>query len=357
MNYDLLKMREQYFAQQSNNQRKGNSASNFFLFSALKPGDALKFRFVEDADKNNNFFWRKRATRTLKFNGVVSNGQHYDGEVYVDVPAFNLKAGEIDDTIPVECQFKSSDDVIQQLIKPMWNGTEEGEAMYRKFSRKETFLYQGFVRAEGYETKLYRFLFSKKLSDQVQACITDDEQIKAFPYAPVDPENGRDFTLRVKLENGRKDYSSSSWGLSTNPLTEAEHKYLSENGSFNLIDFLPKRPTEEQLNIMSDMVEVICNDGAFNFDAWGSVFKPNNVFKDSEGQIKFRAAASSTDAEIPAKSEPVVPKSEMAMVFKPKTVSTHEVNEAISANTTTVTANNVNDMVASLMAQFNQPSN
>lgn len=357
MNYDLAQMREQLLAQQSNNQRRSDSSSNFFPFSKLKAGDAIRIRFVEDGDETNQFFWRKRATRTLKFNGAISNGQFYDGEVYVDVPAFNLKVGEVDNTIPPECQFKSEDDVIQQLIKPLWNGTEEGEATYRKFSRKETFLYQGFVRSEGYETKLYRFLFTSKLNAQVQSCITDEEQIRAFPNVPVDPENGRDFNLKVKLDNGRKDYSSSSWALSTSPLTDAERKFLEENDKFILRDFLPKRPTSEQLEIMAEMFNSICNDEPFNFDKWGTVFKPNNVFKGAEGQVKFRASSNSSDTEIAPKVEMPAMKVEASVSLAPKSITTKEVNEAISANTTTVTAGNVNDMVASLMAQFNQPSN
>lgn len=352
MIYDLKTIKETYFAEKNNTKRDTNESSNFFSFSKLSNGDVVRIRFVEDMN-NPQFQWFgiKRAVRQLVFNGAVSNGQFYEGEVVVEVPAFNLKKGETDETLPPEYQFKSEEDTIQQLIGPLWDGSEEGTARYQKFKRKESFLYQGFIHTEGYEPKLYRFLFSSNLNSIINSC-TDDEQINAFPTVPCHPVDGREFVLKVKMENNRKNYSSSSWALSKNELSDTEKKYIDENGTYNLLDYIPKKPTQQQLEVMADMFQAVCNEESYDFDKWGSILKPSNCFRDSTGLVKFRYNNQSTDTELPKSVATQVEAPTTSAITMPEKISTVEVNNAIETNTVNIDNSNVNELVANLMSQF-----
>ena len=353
MIYDLKTIKEQYFANQKKS-TKNSDSQNFFSFSKLKDGDNVRIRFVEDTNDNSNiWFGRKRATRKLVFNSAISNGKFFEGEVVVEVPAFNLKKGETDATLPEEYKFTSEEDTIQQLIGPLWDGTEKGQTLYRKFKRKETFLYQGFIHSEGYETKLYRFLFTTELNKIIESCM-NDEQMDLFKELPCYPEKGRDFILKAERENNRRKYSSSTWALSSSPLTDAERKYLEENGSYPLLNYIPKKPTQEQLQVMADMFHAICNEEPYNFDTWGTIFKPNNCYKDSDGNVKFRYSTNESDdssEEIKSVASFVETPS-TSTIQPPEKISTVELNNAMAENSVTVDNKNVNDLVANLMSQF-----
>lgn len=341
-------------ARQGNNANGERSGSKFFQFSKMAEGSSVRIRFVEDADANNQFFWRTRAVRSLKFSGLTHGGQFYEGDIYVDIPAFNLKKNEVDNTLPADRAFTSAEDPIQQKIQNLWNEGEAGQETYRKFKRRSACVYRGFVREEGAETKMTYFIMSSQIQPKIEKAISDPEQIEAFPELPVDPTNGRDFILKCVNKDGRRNYEMSDWSLKTSPLTPDELTVM-QNDLDPLYNLLPKKPDLKQLEAMEQIYDAIVADEPFDYDKWGKIFKPNNVFEDSDGKIQIRTgntgASSSDDV---AEAAPVATTAPSFAVSQPPAqITTQEVNSAIKENTTTVNASNVGDMVANLMAQFN----
>ena len=275
----------------SQRQTSNFDSSSIFSFSKLEIGDQIRIRFVDDGEPND-FFWRTRSTRTLSFDSLkLANGTMLDNRVFVSVPAFNIKKGDVNlSNLPEDYLYYSNDDVINTKIKPLWDGTEEGTKLYNKFGRSERYVFQGFVRADGYETKLYRFVINKDLFNVIYSFITDDE----IEHTPSDPIYGRDFILKVTKKianiNGKpqevKDYSTSKWSSNESPLTDAENAWLASNQPYVLKNFIPARPTAEQEQAMLELFEASFNSEPYDVARWGKIFKPDNIFFDEQGNIK-----------------------------------------------------------------------
>ena len=192
MTLSLQEMRAKMERKDSSATQNQSGNSDIFKFSDLKPGDEVRIRFIEVADTTNSFFWRERHTRTLKFNSLLlPNGETMIKDTYVSVPAFNLKSNETSmDDLPAEYLYKSTEDVIQQKIKGLWiDGDKTSQALYNKFGKKVTYLFQGFIHSPGYEQKLYRFLITKDLFNLIKTFMNDSE----IDDVPCSVMNGRDF--------------------------------------------------------------------------------------------------------------------------------------------------------------------
>lgn len=285
----LAELRAKVAAQKS--ATNSTTSSSIFSFKNLKIGDSIHVRFVEDGEQND-FFWRERYTRSIQFNSLLlPNGERVANKVWVTIPAFNLKKGDVNvGNLPENYLYESSQDPIQQKIKNFYDGTEEGTALYNRFGRKRTYVLQGFVRAEGYETKLYRFILNPDLFNTIYSFIKDDE----IDDMPTDPELGRTFIINVSKKianiNGKptevKDYSTSKWSSKITPLTADEQSYLNANGSFVLKNFIPSKPSTEQELAMLELYEASYNEQPYDVTRWGKIFRPDNIQLDVNGMIK-----------------------------------------------------------------------
>lgn len=380
-----------------NSQKQTNNydSSSIFSFSKLNPGDQVKIRFIDDGEEND-FFWRPRCTRTLRFNSILlANGEVVDNKTYVSVPAFNIKKGDVNiSNLPENYLYYSNEDVINTKIKPFWDGTPEGQAIYNKFGRTERFIFQGFIRSEGYENKLYRFVINKDLFNVIYSFITDDE----IEHTPSDPIHGRDFILKVTKKianiNGKpqevKDYKTSKWSSIETPLNENEKKWLEENSPYVLKNFIPSKPSVEQEKIMVEMFEASYRDEPYDVAKWGKIFKPDNVFFDELGNIKdLKNNSTMTDSQNIApkyetsvenntSTQPVVQESSsvnqsisidsltkdqimallnqsntVAQEAKPVEIPTQNVTQLINQHSESVAGDNPQDVIANIMNKFN----
>lgn len=352
----LEEMRAALLAKQSGQGSQKSSNSKFFSFTKLQAGDKVRVRFLQDVDPNNQYFWRVNAVRSLVFNGLISGGQFIDGEIKVDVPAFNLKKGEVDNTLPEEYRFKSEDDPIQQKIQNLWNEGPTGQEIYRKFKRRESYIYRGLVRSDNSESKFQYFSFSSKIQPLIQMAFTDEEQFQMYKDLPVDVVNGRDFIINVTEEAGRKSYTTSKYSLQTSALTQEELDLIKQDEyQVPLTEYISKKPTLEQLEVMTEMYEALTNDQPFDYDKWSPQFKPKNAYKDSNGSIQIRSygdnSSKDEEEETPSPKATTVEYNNTSIV-PPTQITTEEVNKAMSDNTVKVNNDNVNDMVANLLAQF-----
>ena len=132
MALDLAQMRAMINA--SKNKTTSYDSSSVFSFKKLNVGDQIRIRFIDDGEQND-FFWRTLCTRSLSFDSIrLANGSIVQNKTYVSVPAFNIKKGDVNiSNLPENYIYYSNDDVINQKIKTLWDGTEEGSKRYNKF--------------------------------------------------------------------------------------------------------------------------------------------------------------------------------------------------------------------------------
>lgn len=331
MALNLKEMRAKMESKNASMQFQNTSgSSDIFKFGDLKVGDEVRIRFVEDADTTNSFFWRERHSRTLRFDSLLlPNGSTMMKDTYVSVPAFNLKSNETSlDDLPQEYLYKSNEDVIQQKIKGFWiDGDKTSQALYNKFGKKVTYLFQGFVRSPGYETKLYRFVVNKELFNLIKTFMTDSE----IEDVPCDVVNGRDFILKVSEKNAVingsntkvKDYvTQSKWSSKVTPLTDEEKAFLETNGAFDLKKYLPKRPTAEQETIMLEMYNASYDGNPYDIKNWASTYRPDNIRLDQDGNVKLKEgeATANLGTEIPQQTAYAQPAYQQVHIVQPKQV-------------------------------------
>ena len=297
-------------ARVNNAQKSQNNFDNstIFSFSKLKAGDEVRIRFVPDGDPNNDFFWRVRSTRQIPFNSIkLANGTILNNRCRVSVPAFNLKKGDQNlSNLSADYLYESTDDPIQQKIKGFWGDSQESKDLYYRYAKRDTYVYQGFIRTPGYETKLYRFIISKQVHELIYSFMSNSE----INDIPSDPVHGRDFILRVNEKSAPingvmtivKDYSKSSWSYSESSLTDGELAWLSENNPWILSNFISKRPSADQEQVMLELYEASYNGEPYDVNRWLNIFKPDNVQFDEFGNIvdKKDGTTAQTAAEIPS---------------------------------------------------------
>ncbi len=352
-----------------------NLGGTIFPFNTLKAGDTVTIRFINDGE-DNDVFWRERRTRTFEFPSVKqANGQVIYNRCFVDVPAFNLKYDEvIYSDLPEDYLYKSEDDVIQKRIKGFWGETDEEKALYYKFARRKSYVFQGFVRS-GYENnkalepnKLYRFYIGEDLFNAIKTFLNPQMGINCMP---TDPENGLDFILSVTSKKSGnkefKDYSISQWARANSSLTNDEKTALEINKPFVLKNFIFKRPTAEEENVMMEMFEASYNSEPYDVVKWSKFFKPNNVFFDADGNIKD--LKSNTNATTQARE---IPTSQVQQ-FVQETVSTTvqqpivqqtvvqqptmTAPQIISQHTEAVSGENPKDVINSILGKYNIQTN
>ena len=131
---------------------------------------------------------------------------------------------------------------------------------------------------------------------------------------PTDYARGLDFRVSKTSKGGYADYSTSKWARKETALTEAEATAIDSQGLYNLGDFLPKKPGEEELKVMKEMFEASVDGQAYDVDRWGSYFRPAGMQK-PEGTAPapvMAAAASATATPVEVSAPAPTPVAEMA---------------------------------------------
>jgi hypothetical protein len=85
--------------------------------------------------------------------------------------------------------------------------------------------------------------------------------------------NGTDFRLIKTTKGQYADYSTSNWARKERGLNEQELEAVSKHSLFNLNDFMPKRPSKDELVLIKEMFEASVNGELFDQDRWGSFYR------------------------------------------------------------------------------------
>jgi hypothetical protein len=266
----LKEIQAKLLAQQANKDRAKNG-SGFGGDNAIYPfwnnpeGSSATMRFLPDGDESNDFFWLERLIIKLPFPGV--KGDSAGKAVEVQVPCTDM--------------WKANTCPITAEIRPWWKD-KSLEDMARKYYRKKSYLFQGFVTAnpnkEDQEpaNPIRRFIINPSVFDIVKSILMD----KDLENSPTDYRHGRDFYLLKNTKGGYANYSSSKWAMKERALTDDETNAVNQYGLWNLSSFLPKKPDAAHLDAIMEMFTASVNEELYDTDRWGQYYRPNGMRMD-----------------------------------------------------------------------------
>ena len=272
---------------QAQENRQGGNATGgdnaIFAHWNIPEGSTSRIRFLPDANTKNSFFWVERAMIRLPFAGI--KGQADSKPVIVQVPCVEMWEPN---ACPILAEVRT------------WFKDPSLEEMGRKYWKKKSYLFQGFVRESTLgddkvpENPIRRFVISPQIFNIVKAALMDPE----MEELPTDFERGLDFMVTKTSKGGYADYSTSKYARKESALTEVERAAIEQYGLYDLQDFLPKRPNDTELKVMKEMFEASVDGQAYDPDKFGAYYKPAGFTGGGNA-----AAAATEDAPV-AKAAP-----------------------------------------------------
>ena len=228
----------------------------------IDEGATTRIRFLPDLNPSNMYFWVERAMINLPFSGIKGSESK---PVTVQVPCVEMwkDAG----ACPILAEVRT------------WFKDPSLEDMGRKYWKKKSYLFQGFVRDNAVKddqppaNPIRRFVISPQIFNLIKSAILDPE----LENLPIDYQNGLDFSITKTSKGGYADYSTSKWSRRESSLTPYEMDAINEYGLYNLEDFLPKKPGSTELAIIKEMFEASVNGESYDLERWGSYYKPRGV--------------------------------------------------------------------------------
>lgn len=283
-------------AQQDNNSggSRGPSGPNpIYPFWNIQEGQNATFRFLPDSDPNNTFFWKERLMIKLPFAGI--KGQTDSKPLIVQVPCMEMYG----ESCPVLSEVRG------------WFKDASLEDMGRKYWKKKSYIFQGFVTDnpltddEAPENPIRRFIIGPQIFQIIKQALMDPD----MEELPTDYTQGIDFRLNKTKKGEYADYSTSSWARRERPLSDEEMQAVNTHGLFNLNDFLPAKPDETAVKVLTEMFEASVDGEAYDAEAWGAYFKAPGV---ATGDPVKSAAPAPTPAPTPAPAPAAAPVTEAA---------------------------------------------
>ena len=227
----------------------------------MEEGQSATLRFLPDGNTKNTFFWAERAMIRLPFNGV--KGEMDSKQVFVQVPCVEMWG----DTCPVLTEVRT------------WFKDKSLEDMGRKYWKKRSYIFQGFVRENPLNddktpaNPIRRFIIGPQIFTIIKGALMDPE----LEELPTDLLRGLDFRVTKGSKGGFADYNSSKWSRKESALTEVEQAAITEHGLYDLGSFLPKKPTDVELKIIKEMFEASVDGQSYDTERWGTYFRPAGV--------------------------------------------------------------------------------
>ena len=251
-------------AQSEGNKQGGNSTGGdnaIYPHWNMEEGASATLRFLPDGNTKNTFFWQERAMIRLPFNGI--KGEMESKQVYVQVPCVEMWQ----ETCPVLTEVRT------------WFKDKSLEEMGRKYWKKRSYIFQGFVRENPLgddktpENPIRRFIIGPQIFTTIKGALMDPE----LEELPTDYLRGLDFRISKGSKGGFADYNGSKWARKETALTEAEQEAIEKHGLFDLSTFMPKKPGEVELKVIKEMFEASVDGQSYDTARWGQYFRPAGV--------------------------------------------------------------------------------
>ena len=270
------------------NQRTGGD-NGVYPFWNLKEGEEALLRFLPDGNPDNTFFWAERAMIKLPFAGI--KGESESKQITVQVPCVEMYG----DACPILAEVRG------------WFKDPALEDMGRKYWKKRSYIFQGFVVEDGLKEKetpenpIRRFIIGPQIFQSIRAALVDPE----LEDLPTDYVHGLDYRMKKGSKGGYADYSTSTWSRRERPLSDEEQAAIKTHNLYNLSDFLPKKPTDVELKVMKEMFEASVDGEPYDMERWGQYFKPAGMSQNTGDPQKTAAPkAAPAPASVDQDDEP-----------------------------------------------------
>ena len=269
-------------------QRTGGGDNAIYPFWNMKEGEQTTLRFLPDGDDSNTFFWKERLMIKLPFSGI--KGDTSSRPVQVQVPCMEM--------------YGESCGILQEVRG--WFKDPSLEDMGRKYWKKRSYIFQGFVTDNPLsedstpENPVRRFIIGPQIFQLIKAALMDPD----MEELPTDYTAGVDFRLSKGTKGGYADYGASNWARRERPLGDAEMAAVNTHGLFNLNDFLPKKPDEVAVKVLTEMFEASVDGEAYDAERWSNYFRPAGMqARTGDPQNRTPAAAPAAAPAAPAATD------------------------------------------------------
>lgn len=276
----LAEIRAKLAAQENRGQGGQSQGDNaIYPHWNIPENSSARLRFLPDGNPKNDFFWVERLMINLTFAGI--KGQPDSKPVTVQVPCVEMYG----EACPILAEVRT------------WFKDPTLEEMGRKYWKKKSYLFQGFVRENPLtddqtpSNPIRRYVISPQIFNLVKAALMDPE----LENLPTDYQGGLDFTVTKTSKGGYADYSTSKWSRKESALTQDEAEAIEKHGLYNLSEFLPKKPSDTELKVIKEMFEASVDGQAYDTERWGAYYRPRGV---------AAPAGSSTASAAPAQPKP-----------------------------------------------------
>jgi hypothetical protein len=253
----------------------------------MEEGQSATLRFLPDGNTKNTFFWQERAMIRLPFNGV--KGEMDSKQVMVQVPCVEMW----NEACPILAEVRT------------WFKDKSLEDMGRKYWKKRSYIFQGFVRENPLsedktpENPIRRFIIGPQIFTTIKGALMDPE----LEELPTDLVRGLDFRISKGSKGGFADYNGSKWARKESALTEAEQAAIDAHGLYDLSTFLPKKPNDVELKVIKEMFEASVDGQPYDTERWGQYFRPAGV----QAPAGSAAPAPAADEDTPVAKVAVKP--------------------------------------------------
>ena len=250
--------------QAAENNKPGQSTggdNSIFPHWNMDEGQSCTLRFLPDANTKNTFFWQERQMIRLPFAGIKGEGD--SKQVYVQVPCME----NWNEACPILAEVRT------------WFKDKSLEEMGRKYWKKRSYIFQGFVRENPLsddktpENPIRRFIIGPQIFTIIKGALMDPE----LEELPTDTLRGLDFRITKTAKGGYADYNTSKWARKESALTEAEQAAIAAHGLYDLSTFLPKKPGDVELKVIKEMFEASVDGQPYDTERWGQYFRPAGV--------------------------------------------------------------------------------
>ena len=325
------KLKEQETRSTGGSTSGGDNA--IYPFWNIKEGESATMRFLPDGDADNTFFWKERLVIKLPFAGI--KGETDSRPTQVQIPCMEM--------------YGETCNILNEVRG--WFKDPSLEDMGRKYWKKRSYIFQGFVTEDGLkeenkpENPIRRFIIGPQIFQLIRGALLDPE----MEDLPTDALHGVDFKLIKTSKGGFADYSTSKWSRRERAIADADKAAIEQFGLHNLSDFLPKKPTDVELKVMKEMFEASVDGEAYDMDRWGQYFRPAGV-----------AAPSASSSSAPVVDEEAAPATVTPVAKAAPVANSFDEEDDVAAPTAPVAkpaaggGQNAQDILAMIRARQNK---
>lgn len=269
-------------------QTSGSFDNRFYPHYNIDVGQSVGLRFIEDGDKDNEWFWREKQV----YDWTFADPEYPGEELRIKIPCRNM--------------YEEKTDPVLKLISDMFNMGGAVEEKAKGLWVKRSYLYQGFPRKSPIdeenapENPIRIFDISKSIHSIIYAALMETDEDLMLPTYPADAEKGLTFMVK-KTKNGEyNSYNSSVFSPKVNSLEDDELAAIEQYGKWNLSELLPKMPSDAAYELLPDMLQAQIDGDPWNPDweehwkAWGAHRSSNSNDAENEGTNR-------SDDETPSK--------------------------------------------------------